>query len=171
MAAISHLLKMVSIPLLKALNAIDKLSITWKSDLYNKIKWDFFQIVAMSIQLYGCATWTLTKHMEKVRWEFHKNATCCLEQILEPTYHKTASVWPPASHLTNHSSKTNKTFGALLKKFVGIHKRCSLMDSSDGWPTKTYIHQPWVDTKCSLEDLPIVVEDKNGWCERINATW
>ena len=39
-----------------------------------------------------------------------------LEQILEASSHKTAAVLPSASHLTNPSSKSNKTSRALLMK-------------------------------------------------------
>ena len=49
----------------KALTAIDRLSVIWKSDLSDKIKHNFFQAAVMSIQLYGCNTWTLTKCIEK----------------------------------------------------------------------------------------------------------
>ena len=41
------------------------LSVIWKSDLFNKIKCSFFQTVVVSILLYGCTTWTLTKCMKK----------------------------------------------------------------------------------------------------------
>ena len=53
---------------------------------------------------------------EKTGWKLHKNAVCYLEQILEVTLHKTATVWPTASYLTNHSSKMNKSCGILLEK-------------------------------------------------------
>ena len=49
----------------KAWTAIDRLSVTWKSDLTDKMKRSFFQAVSVSILLYGCTTWTLTKQMEK----------------------------------------------------------------------------------------------------------
>ena len=55
-------------------------------------------------------------HRKETRWELHKNAACCLEQILETVPHKTVAVWTPTSHLANHSSKTNQTCGALLEK-------------------------------------------------------
>ena len=51
--------------LTKAWTAIDRLSIIWKSDLTNKMKRSFFQAAAVSILLYGCTTWTLTKRLEK----------------------------------------------------------------------------------------------------------
>ena len=51
--------------LAKAWTVIDRLSVIWKSDLTDKIKRSFFQAAILSILLYGCTTWTLTKHMEK----------------------------------------------------------------------------------------------------------
>ena len=45
--------------------AIHKLSIVWKSDLSDEIKQNFFQAVIVSLQLYRCTTWTLTKCQEK----------------------------------------------------------------------------------------------------------
>ena len=51
--------------LTKAWTAIDRLSIMWKSDLTDKIKRSFFQAAVVSILLYGCTTWTLTKRLEK----------------------------------------------------------------------------------------------------------
>ena len=53
---------------------------------------------------------------EKPSWEFHKNAMCCLEIILEEATHKAAVVQPFASHLTNDPNKTNKTCRAFLEK-------------------------------------------------------
>ena len=51
--------------LTKAWTAIDRLSIITKSDLTDKMKRSFFHAVVISILLYGCTTWTLTKRMEK----------------------------------------------------------------------------------------------------------
>ena len=48
-------------------------------------------------------------HIEKARWEQHKNATCSFEQSLEAAPYKTASEQPLSSHLTNNGSKMNKT--------------------------------------------------------------
>ena len=51
--------------LTKAWAAIDKLSVIWKSDLTHKMKRSFFQAAVVSILLYGCTTWTLTKRLER----------------------------------------------------------------------------------------------------------
>ena len=55
----------INTQLAKAWTAIDRLLVIWKLDLTDKIKHVFFQAVVMSILLYGCTTWTLTKCMEK----------------------------------------------------------------------------------------------------------
>ena len=47
--------------LTKAWTAINRLSVIWNSVLTDKIKRSFFQATVMSILLYGCTTWTLTK--------------------------------------------------------------------------------------------------------------
>ena len=49
----------------KAWAAINRQSVVWKSDLTDKMKRSFFQAAIVSILLYGCTTWTLTKQLEK----------------------------------------------------------------------------------------------------------
>ena len=51
--------------LTKAWTAINRLLVIWKSDLIDKMKCSFFQAAIVSILLYGCTTWTLTKRKEK----------------------------------------------------------------------------------------------------------
>ena len=65
--------------LTNAWTAIDKLSVMWKSDLTDKMKRSFFQGVVVSILLYGCTTWTLTKRPEK---KLDGNYTRMLQAIL-----------------------------------------------------------------------------------------
>ena len=55
----------INMRLAKAWTAIDRLLVIWKSDLTDKIKHTFFQTAVMSILLYGCITWMLTKCTEK----------------------------------------------------------------------------------------------------------
>ena len=90
----------VNICLGKLWTVINRLSIIWKSDLSNKMKWDFFQAAFLSILFNGCTTWTMTKCLEKkTRWELHKNAMKYIEQILEanPTKQQLYSHLPPIS--------------------------------------------------------------------------
>ena len=64
-SSVSSTEKDIDTRLTKAWTAIDRLSIIWKSDLTDKMKRSFFQAAVVSILLYGCTTWTLTKRLEK----------------------------------------------------------------------------------------------------------
>ena len=64
-SSVSSTKKDIDTRLTKAWTAIDKLSIIWKSDLTDKMKRSFFQAAVVSILLYGCTTWTLTKEWRK----------------------------------------------------------------------------------------------------------
>ena len=84
--------------LTKAWTAIDRLSIIWKSDLTDKMKRSFFQAAIISILLYGCTTWTLTKWLKK---KLDGNYTRMLRAILNkswrqhPTRHQLYGHLPP----------------------------------------------------------------------------
>ena len=84
--------------LTKAWMAIDRLSIIWKSDLTDKMKRSFFQAAVVSILLYGCTTWMLTKWLEK---KLDGNYTRMLRAILNkswrqhPTRHQLYGHLPP----------------------------------------------------------------------------
>ena len=69
--------------LAKAWTAIDWLLVIWKSDLTDKMKCSFFQAVVVSIMLYGCTTWMLTKCMEKM---LDSNYTRMLWAILNKSW-------------------------------------------------------------------------------------
>ena len=64
-SSVSSTEKDVDTQLTKAWTAIDRLSIIWKSDLTDKMKHSFFPAAVVSILLYGCTTWTLTKQLKK----------------------------------------------------------------------------------------------------------
>ena len=64
------------------------------------IKWN---AVIVSILLYGCSLWTLTKRMEKkLRRQLLKNAACNIERVLETTPHKAAAIRPHTTHHENY---------------------------------------------------------------------
>ena len=155
----------VNICLPKAWNAIDSQSIIWKSNLSDRIKRDFFEAVLVSILPNGCISWTLRKSIEK-KLEQHKNAACCLEQILEATHHKTAVCTATNLPSTNHPSKTNKTCEALPEKQGRTDKRRSLTDfctwTPQFWPSCKDLQQLCLDTGCSSEAMNI----RDGWWER-----
>ena len=64
-SSVSSTQKDIDMWLTKAWTAIDKVSVIWKSNLTDKMKRCFFQAAVVSIRLYGCTTWTLTKRLEK----------------------------------------------------------------------------------------------------------
>ena len=51
--------------LAKVWTAVDRLLTIWKSDLSDKIEWNFLQATVVSILSFGYTTWTLIKPLEK----------------------------------------------------------------------------------------------------------
>ena len=150
--------------LAKAWTAIDRQSVMWKSDLTDKRKRSFFQAAVMSILLYGCTRWTLTKRMQKNTWQqLHKNAATNIKLLLEPSPDKASALRPPTTHHEKSQNQTNQTrrnrdeLMTVLLLWTPSHGRVK-----SGWPARTYIHQPWADTGCSSEDLPAVMVDMVG---------
>ena len=100
-SSVSSTEKDINTRLTKAWTAIDRLSIIWKSDLTDKMKRSFFQAVVVSILLYGCTTWTLTKRLAK---KLDGNYTRMLRAVLNkswrqhPTRHQLNGHLPPPHH-------------------------------------------------------------------------
>ena len=142
----------------------------WKSDLADKIKSSFFQAAVVSILLYGCTTWTLTKRMEK---KLNGNYIRMLRAILNTSWRQ----YPTKQQLYGHLPPITKTIKVrwtrtLLEKQGQAHKWYSPMDPSRGWakagrPAQTYKHQLSEDTGCSPEDLPEAINDREEWRERV----
>ena len=97
-SSVSSTEKDIDTRLTKAWTAIDKISIIWKSELTNKMKRSFFQAAVVSILMYGCTTWTLTKRREK---RLDGNYARMLRAILNkswrqhPTRHQLYGHLPP----------------------------------------------------------------------------
>ena len=99
----------------KACNAVDRLSIIWKSDLTGKIKRDFFYAVAVSILLYGCTTGTLRKRIEKKLDGTYPRS--CLLFLINHGSNTLQNTSYTANYNPSHKLfKTNKTCLALLEK-------------------------------------------------------
>ena len=134
----------------------------------------FFQAVVMLILLYGCTTWTLTKHMEK---KLDGNYTRMLQAILYkswrvstskkqqlygrlPPIMKTIQVWQ-----TRHAGHCWRSRDELISDVL-------MWTPSHGWakagcPARIYVQQLCANTGCSLEDLPEVMDDREGWQESV----
>ena len=161
--------------LAKAWAAIDRLPVIWKSDLDDKNKRSFFQAAVMLILLYGCTTWTLTKRMEKkLDGKLHKNAASYIEQVPEATPHK-ATAYSATYHPSRKLSKLDEpdmrdTAGEVGDELISdiLIWNPSHGRAKAGWPARTYIQQLCVDTRCSPEDLLEVMDDREGWRERVS---
>ena len=95
-SSISSTEKDIYTRLTKAWTAIDWLSILWKSDLTDKMKCSFFQAAVVSILLYGCTTWTLTKRLGK---KLDGNYTGMLRAILKNSWRQHPTRYQLYGHL------------------------------------------------------------------------
>ena len=159
--------------LTKAWTAINRLSIIWKSDLTDKMKRNFFQATVVSILLYECTTWTLTKRLEK---KLDGNYTRMLWAILN----KSMRQHPTRHQLYDHLPPITKTIQARRTIRAGHCWRSRDELISDvllltptygrakaGRPAKTYIQQLCEDTGSCPEDLPEAMNDREKWRERV----
>ena len=150
----------------KAWAAINRLSIIWKSDLTDKMKRSFFQAAVVSILLYGCTTWTITKRLGKKR---DGNYTRMLRTILNKSWRQ----HPRRYQLYGHLPPITKTIPVKRTRHEGHCWRSRdelvsdvlLWTPTYGWaeaerPARIYIQQLCEYTGCSLEDLPEAMNDR-----------
>ena len=151
--------------LAKAWTAIDRLSVIWKSNLTDKMKRSFFQAAVMSILLYGCTTWTLTKRMEK---KLDGNYTRMLWAILNKSWRQHLTKQQLYGHLTPimKTIKIRRTRHArhCWRSRDELISDVLLWTPSHGWakagqPAWTYIQQLCADTGCSPEDLAEAMDE------------
>ena len=111
-SSVSSTEKDIDTRLTKAWTAIDRLSIIWKSDLTYKMKRSFFQAEVVSILLYGCTTWTLTKRLEK-KLDSHYT------RMQRATLNKSRRQHPTRHHLYGHLPPFTKTILVRLTRHAG----------------------------------------------------
>ena len=137
------------------------------------MKRSFFQAAVISLLLYRCTTWTLTKRLEK---KLDGNYTRMLRAILNkswrqhPTRHQLYGHLPPITKTiqvgrTRHAGHCWRSRDELISDVL-------LWTPTYGWakagqPTRTYIQQLCEDTGCSPEDLPEAMNDREKWRERV----
>ena len=137
------------------------------------MKRSFFQTAVLSILLYGCTTWTLTKRLEKKR---DGNYTRMLRAILNKSWQQ----HPIRNQLYGHLPSITKTIQARRTRHAGHCWRSKDELISDvllwtpaygqakaGRPARTYIQQLCEDTGCSPEDLPAAMNDWEKWRETV----
>ena len=148
------------------------------------MKRSFFQAAVVSILLYGCTTWTLTKRLER---RLDGNYTRMLRAVLNKSWRQHPTRLQLYGHLPPITKtiqvRANQTRRTLLEKQGRAHKRCTpmdhpLMDVQEwGRPARTYIQQLCEDTGCNPEDLPEAMNDREKWRETVRdiraggATW
>ena len=111
-SSVSSTEKDIDTRLTKSWRAINRLSIIWKSDLTDKMKRSFFQAAVVSILLYGCTTWTLTKRLEK---KLDGNYTRMLRAILNKSWRQ----HPTRHQLYGHLPPITKTIQVRRTRHVG----------------------------------------------------
>ena len=119
------------------------------------MKCSFFQAAVVSILLYGCNTWTLTKRMEK---KLDGNYTRMLRAILNKSWrqhttkHQLYDHLPPITKTikvrrTRHAGHCWRSWDQLISVlWTPLYDRAKV-----GRPARTYIQQLCEDTGCSPE--------------------
>ena len=147
------------------------------------MKRSFFQAAVVSILLYGCTIWTLTKRLEK---KLDGNYTRMLRAILNKSWRQ----HPMRYKLYGHLLAITKTIQTRRTRHAGHCWRSKDELISDvllwtptygrakaGRPVQTYIQQLCEDTGCNQEDLPEAMSDREKWRERVrdicagSTTW
>ena len=128
-SSVSSTEKDIDTRLAKAWTAIDRLSLIWKLDLTDKMKRSFFQAAVVSILLYGCTTWTLTKHLEK---KLDGHYTIMMRAILNKSWRQ----HPIKHQLYGHLPPITKTIQVRRTRHVGrTHNRHTSVDPF-AWTSK-----------------------------------
>ena len=138
------------------------------------MKRSFFQAAVVSILLYGCTTWTLTKRLEK---KLDGSYTRMLRAILNKSWRQ----HPTRHQLYGHLSPITKTIQVWQTRYVGHcwRSRDELISDVLLWtptygqakaaqPARKYIQKLYEDTGCSSEDLPEAMNDREKWWERVS---
>ena len=172
-SSVSSTEKDIGTRLTKAWKAIDRLSIICKSNLTDKMKRSFFLAAVVSILLYGCTTWTLTKRLKK---KLDGNYTRMLRAILNKSWQQ----HPTRHQLYGHLPPITKTIQARRTRHAGHCWRSKDEVVSDvflwtpvygqskaGRPARTFIQQLCDDTGYNPEDLPEAMNDRETWREKV----
>ena len=135
------------------------------------MKRSFFRVAVVSILLYGCTTWTLTKRLEKKQ---DGNYTRMLRAILNkswqqhPTRHQLYGHLPPITKTiqvkrTRHAGHCWRSQDELISDVLLWTPAYG--QSKAGRPAR--IQQLCDDTGCNPEDLPEAMNDRETRRERV----
>ena len=137
------------------------------------MKRSYFQSPVVSILIYGCTAWMLTKLQEK---KLDGNYSRILRVILKKSWRQ----HPTKHQLYGHLPHIAKTIQVRRTRHAGHgwRSRDELLsyvllwtpkyDRSKAWrPARTYIQQLCEDTVCNPEDQPEAMNDWEKWRERV----
>ena len=129
----------------------------------------------VSILLYRCTAWTLTKQLEK---RLDVNYARMLQAILNRSWRQ----HPTKQQLYGHLPPITKTIQVRRTRHAGHcwRSRDELINdvlpwtpthsrAKAWWPARTYIQQLCEDTRCNPEDLPKTMNDWKGWRQRVTG--
>ena len=129
--------------------------------------------MVVTILLYGCTSWTLTKHIEK---KLESNWARMLWAILN----KSLKQHPTKQQLYGHQPLFSKTIKITRIRHAGhcwrsndeLKRDVLLWNPSHGRakagrPARTYMQQLCVDTRWSPENLPEAMDDSERYRERV----
>ena len=131
------------------------------------MKCSFFQAAVVSMLLYGCTIWTLTKRLEK---KLDGNYTRMLRAVLNkswrqhPTRHQLYGHLPPPISKTIQVRRTRqaghcwRSKDELISDVLLWTPTCGCAKA--GRPARTYIQQ-------LCEDLPEAMNGREKWRERV----
>ena len=133
------------------------------------MKRSFFQAVVVSILLYGCTNWTLTKRLEK---KLDGNYTRMLRAILNKSWrqhltrHQIYGHLPPITKTiqvrwTRHAGHCWRSRDELISDLLQWTPTYSR--GKAGRPARTYIQQLRENTGCRPEDLSEAMNDREKW--------
>ena len=156
----------------------DRRTHPWKRNMpRNGLHYFSISSAVVSILLYGCTTWTLTKRLEK---KLDGNYIRMLRAILNKSWRQQ----PTKYQLYGHLPPITKTIQVRRTRHAGYcwRSRDELISyvllwtptysrTKAGRPARTYIQQLCEDTGCSPEDLPEVMNDWEKWRERVRDIW
>ena len=137
------------------------------------MKLSFFQVAVVSILVYGCTTWTLTKRLEK---KLDGNHTRILRAILNKSWRSN----PTRHRLYGHLSPITKIIQVRRNRHAGycLRSKDELINDVLLWtpaygrakaerPARTYMQQLCEDMGCSPENLPEAMNDREKWRDRV----
>ena len=139
--------------------------------------------MVVSILLYGCTRWTLSKRIEK---KLDGNSTRMLRAALNKSWRQHPSKQQLRDHLPlilktiqirrtrpgGHCRRSKDEFISDVLQWTSWHGRAGV------WcPARTYLQELCMDTGCSIEDHPEAMDNREERQERVkeirasSATW